>query len=135
MIIARMFTSGKLIVNLALIARESINNPDVYIRGSANSISLAIKHNILQVINKMPTYDYKCKFCGYKFEAFQSIVSEPLKTCPKCRGPVERLISPGAGLIFKGSGFYITDYKHKSNDFKLGKRCIWILSKYGSLET
>ncbi len=64
----------------------------------------------------MPTYDYKCKRCSYQFEAFQSILSEPIKTCPRCMdGKVERLISAGAGLIFKGSGFYETDYKRKSN--------------------
>jgi putative FmdB family regulatory protein len=64
----------------------------------------------------MPTYDYRCKFCGHKFEYFQSIVSQPLKTCPKCqRNSLERLISGGAGLIFKGSGFYETDYKRNSN--------------------
>jgi putative FmdB family regulatory protein len=63
----------------------------------------------------MPTYDYKCRRCGYNFEEFQSILAEPLKICPRCKGPVERLISPGAGLIFKGSGFYETDYKNKSD--------------------
>ncbi|MBN2105565.1 zinc ribbon domain-containing protein [bacterium] len=63
----------------------------------------------------MPTYDYVCKVCGYEFEAFQNITEEPLKKCPKCRGKVKRKIGSGAGLIFKGSGFYITDYKRKSN--------------------
>lgn len=61
----------------------------------------------------MPTYEYHCKNCGYTFEEFQSIVSEPLQKCPKCKGSVERIISGGSGLIFKGSGFYITDYKNK----------------------
>jgi putative FmdB family regulatory protein len=59
----------------------------------------------------MPTYEYICTKCGHEFEAFQSISEEPVKTCPQCNGKVERKISGGAGLIFKGSGFYITDYK------------------------
>jgi len=61
----------------------------------------------------MPTYEYHCKDCGFEFEEFQSIASEPLQICPKCEGRVERKISGGTGLIFKGSGFYITDYKNK----------------------
>ncbi len=61
----------------------------------------------------MPTYDYKCKSCGKAFEAFQSISEKPLAECLHCGGKVERLISGGTGLIFKGSGFYITDYKDK----------------------
>ena len=60
----------------------------------------------------MPTYDYKCQSCGYEFEEFQSIASEPLTVCPKCNEEVRRKISGGTGLIFKGSGFYITDYKN-----------------------
>jgi len=63
----------------------------------------------------MPTYDYVCKACGYEFEAFQNITEEPLKMCPKCQGKVQRKIGSGAGLIFKGSGFYITDYKRKNS--------------------
>jgi len=61
----------------------------------------------------MPTYDYQCQKCGHRFEEFQSITAEPLKTCPRqeCRGRVKRLISSGGGLLFKGSGFYITDYR------------------------
>ena len=62
----------------------------------------------------MPTYDYKCKKCGIIFEKFQSMNDEQVKTCPDCGGEVERLISGGAGLIFKGSGFYITDYRKDS---------------------
>ncbi|MFQ5633101.1 MAG: FmdB family zinc ribbon protein [bacterium] len=58
----------------------------------------------------MPTYDYRCKKCGHAFEEFQSIVAEPIETCPQCDGNVERLINGGVGLIFKGSGFYLTDY-------------------------
>ena len=59
----------------------------------------------------MPTYDYKCEKCGNQFEEFQSIMDEPLKKCLKCGGQVKRLIGTGAGIIFKGKGFYQTDYK------------------------
>lgn len=60
----------------------------------------------------MPTYDYKCRKCRRRFSRFQSISAAPLKTCPSCKtGRVDRLIGTGGGLIFKGSGFYITDYK------------------------
>ncbi len=61
----------------------------------------------------MPTYEYICRDCGYEFEEFQSITAPPISVCPKCRGKVEKKISAGGGLIFKGSGFYITDYKKK----------------------
>ncbi len=60
----------------------------------------------------MPTYEYKCKECGYVFELFQTMSAEPVKICPKCKGEVKRLIGPGAGPIFKGTGFYQTDYKN-----------------------
>jgi len=60
----------------------------------------------------MPTYEYECPKCGNHFEQFQSMKDEPLKRCPKCKKlGLKRLIGGGAGLIFKGSGFYITDYK------------------------
>lgn len=67
----------------------------------------------------MPTYEYICQKCGHQFEQFQSIAAAPLTLCPKERcsqkpwgkGKVKRAISGGAGLIFKGSGFYITDYR------------------------
>lgn len=59
----------------------------------------------------MPTYDYQCKKCGHKFEEFQSMTDSPLKKCPECKGPVNRMIGTGAGIIFKGKGFYQTDYK------------------------
>ena len=63
----------------------------------------------------MPTYDYKCSACGHQFERFQSIKSDPIKKCPECgKNKVKRLIGTGAGLIFKGSGFYITDYRDAS---------------------
>ena len=59
----------------------------------------------------MPTYDYKCSKCGKRFEEFHSITAPPLKKCKYCSGKVQRLISPGAGFIFKGKGFYATDYR------------------------
>lgn len=62
----------------------------------------------------MPTYDYKCLKCGNLFELFQSMNDEPVKVCPKCGGEVKRLIGAGAGPIFKGTGFYQTDYKNQS---------------------
>lgn len=63
----------------------------------------------------MPTYEYKCSSCGHTFERFQSITAAPIKKCPECgKAKVKRLIGTGAGLIFKGSGFYITDYRDKS---------------------
>ena len=62
----------------------------------------------------MPTYEYKCEKCGNVFEEFQSMKDDPISVCPNCGGKVQRLIGSGAGLIFKGSGFYLTDYK-KSN--------------------
>lgn len=76
----------------------------------------------------MPTYEYVCSKCGSQFDYFQSISSEPLKECPleageaqaTCGGEVTRLISGGAGLIFRGSGFYITDYR--SDDYKAAQK-------------
>jgi putative FmdB family regulatory protein len=62
----------------------------------------------------MPTYDYECTKCGHNFEKFQSITAEALKKCPKCKGKIRRLIGTGAGIIFKGSGFYQTDYRKPS---------------------
>lgn len=62
----------------------------------------------------MPTYEYACPKCGHEFEQFQSMRDEPLTKCPKCKkAGVKRLVGAGAGLIFKGTGFYITDYKKK----------------------
>ena len=63
----------------------------------------------------MPTYDYQCLKCGINFEAFQKMSDGALQECPQCRGKVKRLISSGSGIIFKGKGFYATDYK-KSNE-------------------
>ncbi|PIE52898.1 FmdB family transcriptional regulator [Candidatus Fermentibacteria bacterium] len=62
----------------------------------------------------MPTYEYTCDDCGRSYEKFQSMSAEPDTECPKCKGKVRRLIGTGAGLIFKGSGFYQTDYKKAS---------------------
>ena len=63
----------------------------------------------------MPTYEYQCQNCGHEFEEFQSITAKPLKKCPECKKmKLQRLIGGGAGLIFKGSGFYITDYRSDS---------------------
>ena len=62
----------------------------------------------------MPTYDYKCLSCGHRFELFQSMSADPVSKCYKCNGKVKRLIGAGAGPIFKGSGFYHTDYKNSN---------------------
>ncbi len=62
----------------------------------------------------MPTYQYECQSCGHAFERFQSMNDEPVKRCPECRCKVKRLIGTGAGIIFKGSGFYETDYRSSS---------------------
>lgn len=68
----------------------------------------------------MPTYEYECGKCGYQFERFQSITAAPVKTCPKCRGRVHRMLTTGSGIIFKGSGFYETDYKHQHASVETG---------------
>ncbi len=64
----------------------------------------------------MPTYEYRCNDCDHEFEAFQSITADALDTCPECQGSVTRLISAGGAILFKGDGFYITDYR--SDDYK-----------------
>lgn len=64
----------------------------------------------------MPTYQYSCLKCGNSFESFQKMNDRPLEHCPSCGGEVKRLISGGAGFLFKGTGFYITDYR--SSDYK-----------------
>jgi len=65
----------------------------------------------------MPTYDYKCKNCGHTFELFQSITENSKRKCPKCtKLRLQRLIGAGGGILFKGSGFYETDYR--SNEYK-----------------
>ena len=58
----------------------------------------------------MPTYEYRCTACGAEFEKFQRMSDEPVAACPRCGTDAQRKISGGAGLVFKGSGFYITDY-------------------------
>lgn len=63
----------------------------------------------------MPTYAYECEACGHHFEKFQSMTANSLRKCPECKErKLERLIGPGAGIIFKGSGFYETDYRSDS---------------------
>lgn len=63
----------------------------------------------------MPTYEYQCANCDYKFEKFQSMTASTLRKCPKCgKAALKRLIGTGAGVIFKGSGFYETDYRSES---------------------
>ncbi len=71
----------------------------------------------------MPTYEYECDQCGERFEEFQQITARPLETCPACGGPVRRLIGPGAAIIFKGSGFYATDYGRGSSRCGRDTRC------------
>jgi len=68
----------------------------------------------------MPTYEYKCLDCGDKFEVFQSMKDDALEECEKCHGRLKRLIGTGAGIIFKGSGFYATDYR--SDSYKSGAK-------------
>lgn len=63
----------------------------------------------------MPTYDYECQACGHRFEKFQTMTARVLRKCPACQAAkLARLIGPGAGFLFKGDGFYITDYRSKS---------------------
>jgi putative FmdB family regulatory protein len=63
----------------------------------------------------MPTYGYKCEACGHEFDQFQSITAKPIRKCPECgKTQVKRLLGTGAGIIFKGSGFYQTDYRSDS---------------------
>ena len=70
----------------------------------------------------MPIYEYKCNNCGHTFEILQSIKDEPLKRCLKCgKDSLQKMISNVAGLIFKGSGYYLTDYKNKSSKPKKSK--------------
>ena len=70
----------------------------------------------------MPTYDYKCDSCKDIFEFFQNMSDKPLNKCPKCNNKVRRLVSGGSGLIFKGSGFYLTDYAKKKPNEKEPKK-------------
>jgi putative FmdB family regulatory protein len=68
----------------------------------------------------MPTYEYECKTCGHTFDVFQSMRDEPLKICPECGKELRRLINGGTGIIFKGSGFYVTDAKGGSGTISGG---------------
>lgn len=61
----------------------------------------------------MPFYEYQCEDCETKIEYFQSITDEPKTVCPTCKGHLQRMVTKGAGIIFKGTGFYETDYKRK----------------------
>ena len=73
----------------------------------------------------MPTYEYECKDCGHSFDLFQSMTEKRLGKCPQCGGILRRLIGKGTGIIFKGSGFYATDYRssdyHKKAKEEAGK--------------
>jgi len=62
----------------------------------------------------MPTYDYECTSCRHTFEYFQAMSDPPLNTCPECGEPVKRLLGGGTGIIFKGSGFYVTDNRKQT---------------------
>jgi putative FmdB family regulatory protein len=70
----------------------------------------------------MPTYEYECKKCAHVFDLFQNISDEPVKTCPECGGEVRRLINGGAGVIYKGSGFYSTDKTRPKPAKKSGEK-------------
>jgi putative FmdB family regulatory protein len=62
----------------------------------------------------MPTYEYRCRKCGHQFEVFHGMRDDAPRRCPKCRGRAQRVPAGGAGLLFKGSGFYITDYRSRT---------------------
>lgn len=69
----------------------------------------------------MPTYEYECRSCHHRFEKLQPITAKPATPCPRCKKPSKRLISSGAGILFKGSGFYATD--HRSAGYKDKAKC------------
>jgi putative FmdB family regulatory protein len=72
-------------------------------------------HRNRKKVHNMPTYEYICDGCQHEFESFESIKSDPQTTCPACEKPqLRRKIGPGAAILFKGSGFYITDYRSES---------------------
>jgi putative FmdB family regulatory protein len=71
----------------------------------------------------MPTYEYECDACGERFERFQSMKDDPVQKCPKCDGPVRRLIGTGAAVIFKGSGFHATDHRRATTRCGRGAPC------------
>jgi len=68
----------------------------------------------------MPTYEYECKKCGHRFDRFQKMSDKPVSKCPECKGKVSRIIGLGGGVIFKGAGFYTTEYR--SDDYKKRER-------------
>ena len=71
----------------------------------------------------MPTYDYECAKCGFVFEVFEKPTQKRVKNCPSCKkGKAKRLLGAGAGIIFKGSGFYVTDIKNSSGESKPSKK-------------
>jgi putative FmdB family regulatory protein len=69
----------------------------------------------------MPTYEYECEECGHRFEEFQSMSDKPIDRCPSCSGRVRRLIGAGSAVLFKGRGFYETDYRRRGG--ASGTRC------------
>ncbi len=71
----------------------------------------------------MPTYEYKCKTCGHRFEKFQSMLEDPIRVCPNCGGSVQRIIGAGTAVIFKGSGFSSTDSRTPATGCGREKPC------------
>lgn len=69
----------------------------------------------------MPTYEYRCTECTHEFEKFQKITDDPIAICPECGGAVEKLIGMGGGILFKGPGFYATDYAAGSTGTRCGR--------------
>jgi len=72
----------------------------------------------------MPTYEYQCEKCGYKFEKFQKMNDKALKECSKCAKEIKRLIGAGMGVILKGKGLYATDYKDNNSSSRLVRRSL-----------
>ncbi len=72
------------------------------------------QHNFLRGDWYMPTYEYLCQTCSHRFETWQKMIDEPLTTCPECGNHIRRVLYP-AGVVFKGSGFYKTDYSNNNN--------------------
>ena len=80
----------------------------------------------------MPTYNYKCNDCGHQFLVLQKMCDNPVKDCPQCKGTVRRIISGGSGMIFRGTGFYITDYRKSGTPKKKESTSTEIKMKEGS---